>query len=361
MTRAVFNNVRMSGMLTVVPSGRIKLDDEIRFYENNQVKLERLKTTVGLSERAVADENTTPGDMMFFAAKNLIEGMGIDVNTIDAVICVTDMPDYKCPPTACVIHGRLGLPVKCMAFDINQGCAGYVYGLYVAHAMIESGGCNRILLLVGDAKTHTIDVRDRVSAPIFGDGAAATIVERASNCVPAYFSIGADGEKFENIMIPAGGARNPYTVDSMVAVPDEYGNIRAPVNFRMNGRAVFDFTMNVVPGNISDCISFAGISVDDIDYFVLHQANKSIIENIVRRLGVSDMARVPTQTLGKIGNLAVASIPSAICDVLCEVVSGETKRVLLSGFGVGLSFATAVVELGNIYCSHILEYKGENK
>lgn len=353
MTRALFHHAVIKGIVTVVPTGRIKLDDEIQFYENNENKLNRLKTTVGLDTRAFADAGTTPGDMMYDAARKLLNGMNIDTNTIDAIICVTDMPDYKCPPTACVIHGRLGLPTTCMAFDINHGCAGYVYGLYVAHTMIESGGCNRVLLLVGDAKTHSIDIRDRISAPIFGDGAAATVIEHTPNDTPAYFSIGTVGEKFENIMIPAGGARNPYTADTMVATSDEFGNTRAPINFRMNGRAVFDFTMNMVPDNISETIKMAELDVSDIDYFVLHQANKSIIENIVRRVGVTDMSRAPTETLAKIGNLAVASIPSAICDTS---VSG---RILMSGFGVGLSFASAIVNLDKVYCPKLIEYTGE--
>lgn len=353
MTRAIFNHARISGIVTVVPSGRIKLDDEIRFYENNENKLNRLKSTVGLDARAVADGDTTPGDMMFDAAKRLIDGMNVDINTIDAVICVTDMPDYKCPPTACVIHGRLGLPTTCMAFDVNHGCAGYVYGLYVAHSMIESGGCKKVLLLVGDAKTHSIDIRDRVSAPIFGDGAAATLVEYSDTPIKSYFNLGAYGAGFENIIIPAGGARIPYSPDAIVATPDEYGNTRAPINFRMNGRAVFDFTMNMVPTNIAETIEMSGVNVDDIDYFVLHQANKSIIENIVRRVGVTDMSRAPTETLAKIGNLAVASIPSAICDVSVH------GRVLISGFGVGLSFATAVINLDDIYCPKLIEYDGE--
>ena len=128
-----------------------------------------------------------------------------------------------------------------------------------------------------------------------------------------------------------------------------------PVNFRMNGRAVFDFTMNMVPTSITETIEMSGVNVDDIDYFVLHQANKSIIENIVRRIGVTDMSRAPTETLAKIGNLAVASIPSAICDVSVH------GCVLISGFGVGLSFATAVINLDNIYCPKLIEYDGEKK
>lgn len=353
MTMSVFNKVKISGLITVVPTGRICLDDEIQFYENNATKLNRLKTTIGLNTRAVADSDTTPGDMMFFAGKKLLHDMNIDISTIDAVICVTDMPDYKCPPTSCVIHGRLGLSVSCMAFDINHGCAGYVYGLYVCHTMIESGGCKRILLLVGDAKSHTIDVRDRVSAPIFGDGAAATLVEYSDNAKKAYFSIGAYGAGYKNIIIPAGGARNPYTKEASIATADENGNVRAPINFRMNGRAVFDFTMNMVPKNISETIEMSKIDISSIDYFILHQANKSIIENIARRIGVLDMSRVPTETLAKVGNLAVASIPATISDVSAK------GCVLISGFGVGLSFATAILHLDEIYSQKLFDYTGE--
>ena len=203
MAQSVFTHAKIKGVVTVLPEDKIALDSEKMFYENDSAKLERLKKTVGLNERCVVKPGTTPGDLCFQAAQNLIEGMKLDISDLDALICVLDFPDYKIPPTSCVLHGRLNLPQTCMAFDVSHGCAGYVYGLFVASSLIESRACRKVLLLVGDTKSQTINIKDRVSAPLFGDGAAATLIEYSENEVPSSFVIGTDGSLFENIMIPA--------------------------------------------------------------------------------------------------------------------------------------------------------------
>ena len=355
MAKIEFKHAKITGICTIIPKEKIKLDDEILYYTDNN-KIKRLKMVVGLNERTISSKNTTPADLMEYSAIKIIEGMNIDKNSIDALICVLDYPDYKCPPTACILQGKLDLPTTCMSFDINHGCAGYVYGLNVAFSLVESG-YKKVLLLVGDTKSKTINVKDRVSAPIFGDGAAATIIERTEDENKSYFVLGTKGKDYHNIMIPAGGARMPYSKETSKETVDEYGNIKSLNNFQMNGKNVFDFTMNTVPENIKDTIEFANITTDDIDYYVLHQANKSIIQNIALRIGVKDFTKVPTSTLAKYGNLAVASIPSAINDSLSEEITNNRKILLLSGFGVGLSYATAIISLENIYAPQIFTYK----
>lgn len=358
MAKAKFLNTAIKGVCTVVPKGRICLDDE-RMYYSDEAKLIKLKKTVGLNTRTVAAPDTTPGDMMEVAARKLISEMSIDKTSIDALICVLDFPDYRCPPTACVLHGKLGLPTTCIAFDVTHGCAGYVYGLYLAHSMIDSGAAKRILLLVGDAKSHTINIQDRISAPVFGDGAAATFLERTTVDNEAFFVMGANGSLYENIMIPAGGARMPSSDQTRILQKDEIGNTRSLENFTMNGRAVFDFTMSAVPANIQEALTFSNIQPEDLDYFILHQANKSIILNIALRIGVRDIGKVPVATLSKFGNLAVASIPSVISDQLSAVLQSGKKKLLLSGFGVGLAYGTAIVNTENVFTPSVYTYEEE--
>ncbi|MBE6444172.1 MAG: ketoacyl-ACP synthase III [Alphaproteobacteria bacterium] len=355
MAHLTFNHSKIMGICTVVPENRIKLDDEAQYYDDIN-KIKRLKMVVGLNERAVSSESTTPADLMEYAASRIIEGMNIDKNSIDALVCVLDNPDYKCPPTSCVLQGKLDLPTTCMSFDINHGCAGYVYGLCMACSLIENG-CTRVLLLVGDTKTKTINIKDRICAPIFGDGAAATIIERSETENNSYFILGTKGKDYKNIIIPAGGARIPYSEATSKENIDEYGNIKSLNNFQMNGKNVFDFTMNTVPQNIYDTLSLADLTVNEIDYFVLHQANKNIIQNIALRIGEKDFNKVPTSTLAKYGNLAVASIPSVINDYLSDDVTNNRKTLLLSGFGVGLAYGAAVINLDKIYAPTIFTYK----
>lgn len=359
MTASSFSHVKITGVATVVPPKKISLDDEAFFYADAPEKLAKLKTAVGLNTRCVVEGDTTPADLCEDAAKRLISGMNIDLTTVDALICVLDNPDYKIPPTSCVLHGKLDLPTTCMAFDVNHGCAGYIYGLSIASAMIESGMCKKILLLAGDTKSKTINIKDRVSAPIFGDGAAATLLEYSERENPSFFVIGANGKLHQNIMIPAGGARMPCSDKTRKEQTDEFGNTRSLENFTMNGRAVFDFTMNTVPKNLKEVLAYAGISPDMIDYVVLHQANKSILTNVAMRAGFRDLSKVPTGTLNKYGNLSVASVPSVFSDQLSGQLSTQKLRLLISGFGVGLSWGAAVINTDRIYCPEPFVYRGE--
>ena len=358
MAKSYFRNTAIKGVCSVVPSKRISIDSEREYYLD-EARMAKLKKTVGLDQRAVVDAGTTPGDLMYVAARSLIDGMALDISTIDALICVLDFPDYRCPPTSCVLHGRLGLPQTCVAFDINHGCAGYIYGLHVAHSMVDSGAVNRVLLLVGDTKSRTVNIKDRISAPVFGDGAAATLLERTEVPRDAWFVLGANGGLHENIMIPAGGARMPSSDETRKVKADEYGNERSLEQFYMNGRGVFDFTMSAVPANITEALGFAGKTADDIDRFVFHQANKSILQNIAIRIGVKDLGKVPVGTLAKFGNQAVASIPNVLNDQLTGILSSGHSQLLLSGFGVGLAFGTAIVSVDNIYAPPTITYQGE--
>lgn len=348
MAFAHYQKARITGIATVVPEETIKLDDESAYY--NQATLDRLKSVVGLSERRVAPPTVTPGDMCFQAAEKLIGKMNFDKNDIDAIICVLDLPDYKCPPTACILQGNLGLSSECMAFDINHGCAGYVYGLNVAFSLVESSSCRCVLLLVGDAKTHTINIRDRVCAPLFGDGASATLITHTDSNSDSYFHIENFGEKFKNIIIPAGGARMPCSKETASMHIDQYGNARTQENFTMNGSEVFKFAVSVVPRNINKLFNFSGINYDAIDYAVLHQANRNIIELIAKRVGFAPHTDVPFTTLAKFGNLAVASIPSVINDQYYAKLPNTKATVLFCGFGVGLACASCILHLDHIVC-----------
>ena len=360
MSRARFCHCAIRGVVTVVPSGRINLDDEKSFYSDDS-KIRKLKLTVGLNTRSAVSPGTTPADLMEFAANRLIKGMRLDRASIDALICVLDYPDHRCPPTSCELHGKLDLPASCMAFDITHGCAGYVYGLYVAHALVESCAARRVLLLVGDTKSRTIDIRDRISAPIFGDGAAATLLERAEDQTDAWFVLGTDGKQCERIMVPAGGARLPSSSDTCRPEADNFGNVRSLDNFRMDGRAVFDFTMNAVPANIKEVLSFSRCEVSTLDYLVLHQANKSIIQNIALRVGMRDFSKVPTGTLSRYGNLAVASIPSVFNDCLSVDLRSRRMTLLASGFGVGLAYGSVILTMDRIYAPEPFTYDKEKQ
>jgi 3-oxoacyl-[acyl-carrier-protein] synthase-3 len=356
MPKCRFSDVKISGIVTCVPTLEKCIDDELELFGGKVKQLERLKKTIGLHRRRVVDEQTTAADLCEQAARYLIEQSAVEPSQIDTVICVTQTPDYSQPCNAAVLHGRLGLSKDCAALDVNLGCSGYVYGLWMAHTMIASGGCERVLLLAGDTISRLVNARDRAVAPLFGDGGSATLVERSQSSAATFFSLQTDGKGYDNLIVPAGGARQPCTKDTAVAVEDEAGNIRSPENLFMDGAEIFNFSITEEPKSVIELLEYAEMDADAVDHFVFHQANRYILSNIAKRLKL-DIAKVPMQTVERYGNQSSASIPTAICGELATALADRSStRLLLSGFGVGLSWASALVEVSDLAVFELIDY-----
>ena len=345
-----FNTAHITGILQVVPANEKCIDDESALYGNNAKQIERIKKAIGLNKRRIAPDGVTSGDMCFEAADRLISGMKIDKNTIDGLIMVTQTPDHSQPATAAILHGRLGLSNNCAAFDVNLGCSGYVYGLWLAHMMVESGGCTNVLLLAGDTLSRVANPRDRSTAPLFGDAGSATLISHdPAASSSSYFSLHTDGTGSDTIKVPAGGFRKPHSAETAIEHTDDDGNVRSEENLWMQGGDVFNFSLDVEPKAIREILEFSKRDIDSIDYVVFHQANKYIISNIVRKLKLP-MDKAPCETVSKYGNQSSASIPGTITDALSEQVQTSHNTLILSGFGVGLSWGTCIVPMNNIWC-----------
>ena len=222
--------------------------------------------------------------------------------------------------------------------------------------MIASGGCERVLLLAGDTISRLVNARDRAVAPLFGDGGSATLVERSQSSAATFFSLQTDGKGYDNLIVPAGGARQPCTKDTAVAVEDEAGNIRSPENLFMDGAEIFNFSITEEPKSVIELLEYAEMDADAVDHFVFHQANRYILSNIAKRLKL-DIAKVPMQTVERYGNQSSASIPTAICGELATALADRSStRLLLSGFGVGLSWASALVEVRDLAVFQLIDY-----
>ncbi len=329
-------------MVTTIPPHKRTIDDEIDRYGGDAAQIERIKKTIGLHERYVVDGQTTAGDLCEAATHELFADTGVARDSIDGIIMVTQTPDYFQPATACVLHGRLGLKESCAAFDVNLGCSGYVYALWLASMMIESGGCDKVLVLAGDTISRCVNPRDRTVAPLFGDAGSATLLEASDRAEPSYYDLKSNGRGFEHIMVPAGGFRQPKSEETRRETTDEGGNVRAPENLYMNGAEVFNFSLKVEPAALREIAAFAAVSVDEVDAFILHQANRYIIGNIARRLKVP-LEKMPAGTVEKYGNQSCASIPGTLCDAIGKRATVERLRLVFSGFGVGLSWASCLL------------------
>lgn len=356
MANTSFNTAKVSGIVTVVPQIEKSIDDEIDFYGGNEKQIARIKKAIGLDKRRVTDESTTTLDLAEQAAEQLLQGMAITKSGITGLVFVTQTPDHFQPSNAAILHGRLGLSKNCASFDVNLGCSGYVYGLWLAHMMVASGSCTKVLLIAGDTLSKCVNHRDRATAPLFGDAASATLIEKTEENIASYFSLHTDGKGQEFIKVPAGGFRLPKTKETALETEDEEGNFRSLNNIYMNGGEVFNFSIKTEPAAITEILEFSGEIIDNIDYVVFHQANKYIITNIAKRLKLP-LEKVPCETVSKYGNQSSASIPATICDALNEQVSQDNKKLIISGFGVGLSWASAILNLNTIYCPEIKIYE----
>lgn len=366
MSNYCFNNVKIKGISSIVPPKEICIYDEAKYYDNNIKKIDRMRKMVGFYKRRVVEEGVTPSDLAINAAENLIADMKIDKSTIDALVFVVQKPDYNAPATAFYIHNKLGLPETCPAFDVNQGCTGWVYGLWIASQMIESKTCKRVLLVAGDTPAFGIPARDRISAPVFGDGGAATLLEYSENCEKSFYTIETQSDGYEAIMVPASGQRCFLNLSKKKDFDLFLDIIKHPIktklgykthifNAYMDGIAVFNYTMTVVPPNIKRLMEFANVKYDDIECLCLHQANKQIIQTVGNAAGFPE-EKVPYYAFENYGNNTMASIPVTINSVLKEKAEKEKIKILCSAFGNGLTCSSCVLTLDSIYVSGVRDY-----
>ncbi|MEM1221361.1 MAG: 3-oxoacyl-[acyl-carrier-protein] synthase III C-terminal domain-containing protein [Verrucomicrobiota bacterium] len=357
MANCSFKKSQIRGLVTCVPSKEKRIDDELDLFDGNTKQIARLKKTIGLDRRRVVCNDETTADLCESAARRLFSETDLAESSVDALIFVTQTPDYSQPCNAAVLHGRLGLEKSVAAFDVNLGCSGYVYGLWLSYMMIESGSCQNILLLAGDTISRVVHPKDRTVAPLFGDGGSATWITRSGEESVSWFNLGTDGLGYDKLIIPAGGFRAPSSSKSKAEITDQEGNVRTAESLHMDGAEIFNFSISEEPSAVRELLDFAKIDQEEIDYFVFHQANRYILKNIAKRLKIPD-SKVPMQTVERFGNQSSASIPSAICGELSPILKDANKtKLFLSGFGVGLSWGSAIIEASNVKICEIIEYK----
>lgn len=367
MTLSKFKHVKISGISAVVPPKEINIYDEAKYYDNNVKKIDRMRKMVGFYKRRIVEEGVTASDLSIQAAERLIKEMNINKDEIDALLFVVQRSDYAAPATAFYIHNKLGLGKNCLAFDIRQGCPGWVYGLLVSSGLIESGSCKKILLLAGDTPSAGIDFADRVSAPVFGDAGTATLLEYSDKEIKSYFNITVDSSGYEAIITPASGYRLQFKKQRSNSKEDPNKRLKEKITTKsgrktdllsvyMDGLAVFNFTINHVPENIKELLMKYNLSKDEISHFMCHQANKQIVQAVSNAIDYP-IEKAPTHTFETYGNSSIVSIPVSINDNLKENIEKGKKEVCLcSGFGNGLACATTVQILKNIYLSGVQDY-----
>lgn len=352
MAKLKFKNVGISAMAACVPKNVIdNYHYDLDIWPEDEVK--KVVDKVGVAERRFADENTCSSDLCFAAAEKLIADNNIDKSEIDLLVFLSQTPDYRMPATSILLQDRLGLPMSTMAFDISLGCSGFISALSIVYSMMQNHGFRKALLLDGETRSKVYSRKDRREAFIFGDAGVAALVERDEKFGESHFSLNSDGSRGPLIMIPGGGYRNMSSEETLrEKVVDEYGNIRSDEQGHMNGADVFNFVIVEVPKDIKRLLTATGEDIQKLDYYVFHQANAFINNYIAKKMKL-DKTKIPW-TIQKYGNTSSVSVPLTICSELKDQMQGE-KKILMSAFGVGMAWATAIVPFVDCRISEIVE------
>ena len=344
------SNIRLAGIACAVPETiRTALDYTKHFGEKDVLKISQ---STGVKQWHVAPENMCTSDLCHAAADKLLNDLGWERESIDLLVFITQTPDYVLPATGCTLQHRLGLSKNCAALDINLGCSAYPYGIWLIGHLLSSGNLNRALLLVGDTASKTVSDLDRSAALLFGDTGAATAIERCEDQNPMSFVLGTDGAGAKNLLIPAGGFRYRRNESSAIPIERENGNIRSDEQLFMDGAEIFAFTLREVNPMMKTVMSEAGWSVEDVDAFVLHQANKFIIEYLAKRVKLP-IEKVP-MSLENFGNTSSASIPLTMLMKLGVRLRSESLKIVMAGFGVGYSWGACTVQCGPMVMPEII-------
>jgi len=293
----------------------------------------------GIRERHIAASGECASDLAFAATRKLIENQRLNPSAVDTLLFCTQSPDFLLPTTACILQDRLGLPKSILALDFNLGCSGYVVGLSLAKALIESDQARTVLLLTADTYSKFIHPMDRSVCTLFGDGASASLLVAADDEAKGLqtFLFGTDGKGANQLIIPAGGCRTPRSAETAIAKTDADGNIRTADNIYMNGREIFRFAITTVPKTVTQLMEKSGLAKESVDYLVLHQANRYMMEELTRKMHWPP-EKVPMH-FDRLGNTVSSTIPFVLQQMITDGRLTPGKKLLLIGFGVGYSWA----------------------
>ena len=345
------NNVSVRGVASCVPKEVVKNVDYPLFSSEEALKF---STSTGVYQRRKANAHTTTSDLCCRAAENLINQLEWDRESIDALIFVSQTPDYILPATSCILQDRLGLNIDTYAIDISFGCSGWIYGFSTMAQLLAHGGMKRGLLLVGETTLKLNSEFDKSTYPLFGDAGTATAMEFDINAKTTCFHLQTDGTGYQAIFTPDGGFRNPTSEKSLIYEDIEEGIKMNRLHNRLNGMDVFAFGILRAPQSVNKVLEYSSIPRESVDYYLFHQANLFMNEKIRKKLKLSEK-QVP-YSLNDFGNTSSATIPLTMTTQIRNQLNDRPLKIIACGFGVGLSWGTVYFETNNIICPELIEF-----
>lgn len=350
----IFRNKRIDGILTILPKKCVTFDEEMSNYNFSPVKCQKLKLAMGYKEHRIAEKGQCSSDFCIFGLQYLFDNNLLNPDDIDALIFVSQSPDYFLPPTSNLIQGHFNLKHDIICLDINQGCAGYEIGLIEAFMLLEQPSVKKVVLMNADVLSSKVSDQDRNSKPLIGDAAAISIIVNSETPNTIHANVKMDGTGALALNIPAGGFRMPSSQETSIMEEDASGNLRSKDNLVMRGDDVFNFVQREVPPMIEHLMEQASISKEDIDWYMFHQPNKFMLHKLADKLGVS-YEKMPSNIVENFGNASGVTVPTCISYNLGQQVVDSKQKVCLAGFGVGLTWASLYIELDHLKFNKIIE------
>jgi 3-oxoacyl-[acyl-carrier-protein] synthase-3 len=329
----------IKGISYYLPEKILTNDDLVKEFPEWSV--EKVAKKVGVNVRHLAAENETAGDMAEKAARKLFEEYQISPKEIDFVMLCTQSPDYFLPSTACILQHKLGIPTSAGAFDYNLGCSGCIYGLAMAKGLISAGIAKNVLLLTAETYNKYLHPSDKSNRSIFGDGAAACLISTEGFAEIGEFSLGTDGSGAEKLIVKTGAARcmRPTGLSEV----DEEGHTRFDDYLYMDGGGIFNFTLDAVPEMMKDILVKNRLTAENVDYYVFHQANKFMLSTI-RKVCVLPKEKFYIN-LEETGNTVSSTVMISLKDCIQSGTITQGMNVMISGFGVGLSWGGTILRI----------------
>jgi 3-oxoacyl-[acyl-carrier-protein] synthase-3 len=334
-----FTSIGIKTISTTVPKNKVKTIEQTKYFSKKH--LENFINTTGVEERRIADKDTCASDLCYNAAINLFEQTDTNPEEIDALIFLSQTPDYRVPGTSIILQNKLGLDKGTIAFDVNLTCSGYIYGLFLAYSLANVSGINNVLLLVGETLSKITSANDKSTGLLLGDGGSATLINKNNKYGESFFSLNTDGESYESVIIPGGGFRNMSSKETLTEKTDEGGNVRNDEQIRMDGLDVFSFAVSKIPKDVKNLLEFANLDLSIIDKIVFHQSNRYMMDVIAKK-AKADRSKM-LYSIQKYGNTSGVSIPLTIADQKSLINNNDV--LLLNGIGAGFSWGSTVLKL----------------
>lgn len=336
-----FTDVGIRALSATVPKNIVETKSLTEYFPIEAI--EKFVETTGVRQRRFADTDICASDLCYKSACHVIEETGISKEDISVLIFVSQTPDYKIPGTSIILQHRLGLNKSTIVYDVNMSCSGFIHGLLMGFTFLQIPSIKNVLLLVGDTLSKVTSRKDKSTGLLLGDGGIATILSRGKQYGNSYFSMNTDGSCIDSVIIPAGGSRMPSSVETLREVDFEDGSVRSMEQVTMNGMDVFSFAISTLPKDVRKLLDFAEISIDDVDKYAFHQANKMMTEFIAKKLKANPDKLL--RSIQKFGNTAGVSIPLTMIENRDKISRGDT--ILMNAIGAGFAYGTVLLNIAD--------------